>query len=56
MILGLFYCILTLTLLGRKSVIAKNHALFWVNYFVKHFVLVKEMTFCNYDFKLFFTD
>ena len=41
MILGLFYCILTFTLLGRKSVIAKNHVLFGVKLLCLKFGLCK---------------
>ena len=49
MILGLFYRILSLLLLCRKSVIAKNHKLFGVKIFAYNLVCVKEMTFCNSD-------
>ena len=41
-ILGSFYCILTLKLLCRKSVIVKNHALFGVNLVCLKFGLCKE--------------
>ena len=41
-IFSLFYCIWTLTLLCRKSVIAKIHALFWVKMFWLKFGLCKK--------------
>ena len=50
LILGLFYCILTLTLLGRKPVITKNYAIFGVKLVCLKFGLCKE----NYILHIYF--